>query len=185
MNRQETGFTLIELMIGLAIFAILLMLAGPQLALMLGNSQIRNGADAMLNGVQQAQTAAIKANSVTRLLVDTTTGTGGWQVLQTVEGVEGQLQTFSLQDGAPKVSVTTVPANARQITFDGFGRIIPNVDASATLTCMKIDNPDFSSYGSRRKLNVAITSLGLNVGTKLCDPGVATTEPQGCPGGCT
>jgi hypothetical protein len=105
--------------------------------------------------------------------------------LQTVEGVEGQLQTFSLQDGAPKVSVTTVPANARQITFDGFGRIIPNVDASATLTCMKIDNPDFSSYGSRRKLNVAITSLGLNVGTKLCDPGVATTEPQGCPGGCT
>jgi type IV fimbrial biogenesis protein FimT len=185
MSGRRAGFTLIELLIGLAIFAILLMLAGPQLALMLGNSQIRNAADAMLNGVQQTQTAAIKGNASTRLLVDPTTGTGGWQILQTVEGVESTLQNYLLQDGAPKISVTTVPAAARQITFDGFGRIVPNADASATLTCFKVDNPDFSSFAARRKLNVAITNLGLNVGTKLCDPAVATTEPQGCPAGCT
>jgi type IV fimbrial biogenesis protein FimT len=178
----QRGFTLIELMIALAIFGILLMLAGPQLAQFMANSQIRNAAESMLNGVQQAQTFAVKQNGLARLLVDPTTGTGGWQVLVTVDGVEGAaVQVYSLVDGAPKTAITPVPADARQITFDGFGRVVPNVDASATLTCLKVTD----ASANPRNLNVAITSLALNVGTKLCDPAVAATEPQGCPAACS
>jgi type IV fimbrial biogenesis protein FimT len=175
------GFTLIELMIALAIFGLLLMLAGPQYASLMGNSQIRNAAEAMLNGVQQAQSRAIHGNTLARLQVNKATG---WQVIETIEGVDGVVQVYSLIDGAPKANVQPVPGDATQVTFDGFGRIVPNADASATLTCLKVTNPDVLST-SMRQLNVAISSNGIGVGTKMCDPNVATTEPQGCPAGCT
>ena len=178
------GFTLIELLIALAIFGFLIMLAGPQLAAFMGNSQIRNATDAMLNGVQHAQATAVRNNTLARLVVDTAAGTGGWQVFQTIDGTESAtpVQIYAYQDGAPKTLVTTVPGDARQITFDGFGRVVPNVDASATLTCIKVTNPNVSTP---RRLNVAISNSGLNVGTKLCDPDAAATEPLACPAACS
>ncbi|HEX9277071.1 MAG TPA: GspH/FimT family pseudopilin [Casimicrobiaceae bacterium] len=185
MTMRFRGFTLIELMIALAIFGLLIMLAGPQLAAFMGNSQIRNAAEAMLNGVQHAQSTAIRGNTLTRLVVDPTTGTGGWQVLETIEGLEpsppNPIQVYAFIDGAPKVTVARTPADATQITFDGFGRIVPNIDASPTLTCLKVRNPNVSTP---RNLNVAISSSGLSVGSKLCDPDAAATEPQACPAGC-
>ncbi len=181
---RARGFTLIELLIALAIFGFLIMLAGPQLAAFMGNSQIRNATEAMLNGVQQAQATAIRNNTLARLVVDITAGTGGWQVFQTIDGAESAtaVQIYTYQDGAPKIVVTLVPGDARQITFDGFGRIVPNADASATLTCIKVTNPDVSTP---RKLNVAISNSGFNVGTKLCDPAAVSTEPQACPAACS
>jgi type IV fimbrial biogenesis protein FimT len=190
MNQSATmhrfaGFTLIEIMVALAIFAILLMLAGPQYAQFMANHQIRNATDALLNGVQQAQATAVRGNTLARLLVDTTAGTGGWQVLQTVEGAEpsppNPVQVYKVADGAPQVTVATVPGDARQVTFDGFGRIVPNVDASATLTCFKVTHQTLT--GSRQ-LNVAISNSGLGVGTKLCDPSVSAGDPAACPTGC-
>jgi prepilin-type N-terminal cleavage/methylation domain-containing protein len=175
------GFTLIELLIGLAIFGFLLMLAGPMYGNLMGNSQIRNAGDAILNGVQHAQSTAIRGNALTRLVVNPTTGTGGWQVIETIEGVDNTVQVYSLADGSPNASVTPTPPDATRITFDGFGRIVPNVDASPTLTCLKVTNPNVSTP---RRLNVAISSSGLSVGTKLCDPAAAATEPQACPAGC-
>ncbi len=177
------GFTLIELMIALAIFIFLIMLAGPMYAQFMANSQIRNAAEAILNGVQKTQATAVHGNTLARLLLDPTTGTGGWKVLQTIDGTESPtpVQVYVLQDGAPKTNVNTLPGDARQITFDGFGRIVPNVDASGTLTCIKVTH-----LSGTRNLNVAISSSGIaaNKGIKLCDPSVVATEPQACPAGC-
>jgi len=183
---QLRGFTLIELLIALAIFAFLIMLAGPMYAKFMGNSQIRNAGDGMLNGVQLAQSTAVRGNTLARLVVDPTTGTGGWRILETIDGTEpaglpNPVQVFALSDGAPNAQVTTTPLGSTQITFDGFGRIVPNVDASPTLTCIKVTNLNVSTP---RNLNVAISSSGLSVGTKLCDPAAASTEPQACPAAC-
>ena len=81
----------------------------------------------------------------------------------------------------PAPAVTPVPADARQVTFDGFGRIVANVDASATLTCLKVTNTNVSSP---HKLNVTIGIGGLSGGTKLCDPAASAGEPQACPAAC-
>jgi len=180
--QRIAGFSLIELMVALAIFGLLLMLAGPQYAKLMGDSQIRNAAEAMLNGVQQAQSRAIHSNTQARLQVNTATG---WQVIETIEGVDNVVQVYSKTDGAPRANVALVPADATQITFDGFGRVMlpKNADGTNPLTCIKVTNPDVPS--GARNLNVAISSSGIGVGTKLCDPNVATTEPQGCPAGCT
>ncbi len=180
------GFTLIELMIALAIFAILLMLAGPMYARFMADHQIRNASDAILNGVQQAQATAVRNNSFARLRLDTASGSGGWNVFQTIDGTEAAAaaQVYYLKDGASDVKVeasladNTKPAVA-EITFDGFGRIVPNVDASATLACVRVTH----SAGTR-PLNVAISSNALGVGTKLCDPDPNNTLPAGDPMTC-
>ncbi|HEV8553037.1 MAG TPA: GspH/FimT family pseudopilin [Casimicrobiaceae bacterium] len=182
MNMRLRGFTLIELLIALAIFGFLIMLAGPMYAQFMANSQIRNAGDGMLNGVLWAQTTAIRGNTPARLVVDPAAGTGGWRVLQTIEGAEpsppNPIQVYSLTDGSPNASVTTTPAGATQITFDGFGRIIANADASATISCIDIDH---TSMTGLRNLRVVISNTGIGIGTKLCDPAAASTEPQACP----
>jgi type IV fimbrial biogenesis protein FimT len=183
MIMHFRGFTLIELLIALAIFGFLLMLAGPMYAPFMGNSQIRNAGEGMLNGVQQAQSTAIRGNSLTRLVVDPTTGTGGWRVLQTIDGAEpaglpNPIQVFALSDGAPNAQVITTPPGSTQITFDGFGRIAANADATATISCIDVDHKTMTGL---RNLRVVISNTGIGIGTKLCDPAVAATEPQACP----
>jgi len=180
ITHRHAGFTLIELMIALAIFGFLIMLAGPMYGRFMADHQIRNATDALLNGVQQAQAAAVKGNTLARLLVDTTTGTGGWQVFQTIDGVESGVQVYTVKDGSPQASMATVPGDARQVTFDGFGRIVPNVDNTATLTCVKVAH----ALTGTRPLNVAIGINGVSGGTKLCDPAAAAGEPQACPAAC-
>jgi type IV fimbrial biogenesis protein FimT len=183
MTMRLRGFTLIELLIALAIFGFLIMLAGPMYAQFMANSQIRNAGEGMLNGVRWAQTTAIRGNTLTRLVVDPTAGTGGWRVLQTIDGAEpaglpNPIQVYSLTDGSPNASVVPTPAGATQITFDGFGRIIANADASATISCINIDHVSMTGL---RNLRVVISNTGIGAGTKLCDPAAASTEPQACP----
>jgi type IV fimbrial biogenesis protein FimT len=179
MTIPNRGFTLIELLIGLAIFGFLIMLAGPMYAQFMANSQIRNAGEAMLNGVRQAQSTAISGNTWTRLVVNTATG---WQILQTIEGTEpsppNPIQVYSIRDGSPNATVATTPAGATQITFDGFGRIIANADASATISCINVTN---SNVSGARDLRVVISNTGIGIGSKLCDPAAAATEPQACP----
>jgi len=185
MRLGLRGFTLIELLIAVSIFVFLIMLAGPGYTEFMASHQIRNATDALLNGVQQAQGTAVRNNGLARLVVDPATGTGGWQVFQTKDGTEvvAPVQVYTVRDGAPKVKITPVPNDATQITFDGFGRVVANADASATLTCLKVTNP---SVSTSHALNVALSGMGLGigVGTKLCDPAVLSTEPQACPAAC-
>ena len=179
MTIPNRGFTLIELLIAVSIFVLLVMLAGPMYAQFMANSQIRNAGEAMLNGVREAQTTAIKGNTLARLVVNTATG---WRILQTIESAEpsppNPIQVYSLRDGSPNATVTTTPAGATQITFDGFGRIIDNVDLSARISCINVTN---SNVSGPRDLRVVISNTGIGIGTKLCDPAAAATEPQACP----
>jgi prepilin-type N-terminal cleavage/methylation domain-containing protein len=158
---QNRGFTLIEIMVALAIFGLLIALAGPQLGTFLASSQVRNAGDAILNGVQQAQATAMRDNLPTRLELTTTTGTGGWELIvadpaaNTVPGANpatpcgvpvvcapGNVcnpeKLFCLKDGAPDAQLAVTPAgavagNVAAVTFDGFGRIQCNTDN--TLAC--------------------------------------------------
>ena len=182
MTMFLRGFTLIELLIALAIFAFLIVLAGPMYAKFMGNSQIRNAGDGMLNGVQLAQSTAVRGNTLARLVVDPTAGTGGWRILETIEGAEpappNPIQVYSVTDGSPHASVVPTPAGATQITFDGFGRIVSNLDATPTISCINVDH---SMMTGLRSLRVVISNTGIGVGTKLCDPAAVSTEPQACP----
>jgi prepilin-type N-terminal cleavage/methylation domain-containing protein len=159
------GFTLIELMIAFAIFAGLLMLAGPMYAEYLGNAQIRNASESVLAGVRFTQAEAVRRNTDATF----TLTAAGWTVdTQDEEGnaVAG-LRAHKFIEGATDAKPTP---NAGIVVFNGLGRI----QAATTLAAIDFTNPKVSSP---RDLRVVIGVAGI----KLCDPKLAATDAAGCP----
>ncbi len=183
MSERTSGFTLIELMIALSIFAILVLLALPMYSDFIGNTQIRNAAENSLTGVRLAQASAIKSNHLARFFVDST----GWAVYAwddeaaTPDFAIVPVQSYKFAEGASQISPPTpTPPGATTVTFDGLGRVIANTDASASLTQIEVTNPNVVNA---RKLRLMISGVGGNTGIKLCDPdpGVAANDPRVCP----
>ena len=76
MRFTQSGVTLIELMIGLAIVALVLFLGVPSFATFLQNTQIRNAAETTLQGLNLARAEAVRLNAPVRfqLVSDFTSG---------------------------------------------------------------------------------------------------------------
>ena len=187
-RSRMRGFTLIELMIAVVIAAFLILLAGPMYADFIANSRIRNAGEALLNGVRQTQAEAVRRNTPAWFVLDPLVG---YKIYATNpddgladDGSDSShpwpVTPFVFADhGAANVAVTGF-GNLTTVTFDGLGRIIPNADATASLTRMDITSTS-SSISGLRNLRVAVTALGSGGGTKLCDPAMASTDPAGCP----
>lgn len=82
--NKMRGFTLIELMVAVAIFGLLLALGSRSFASWIQNQQIRTGAESILNGMQLARGEAVKRNaSAIFVLCDVAAGNTGssWDVL--------------------------------------------------------------------------------------------------------
>jgi len=183
-TMRHRGFTLIELMIGLAIFAFLILIAGPQYADFLGNSQTRNAAENTLTGVRRAQSEAVRGNVQTQFVFNQTPCTGGWTVTRKNDETDLfdiQVQTYTFADGACRTTPTPEPGGATLITFNGLGRVIPNEDASNTIKWIEITNSNVS-VGDRKTLRVVVNPA-TPTGVKLCDtdPDVPATDPRFCP----
>ena len=117
------GFTLIELMMALALFAILVALAGPLYSDFMGNSQIRNAAENTLTGLRLAQADAVHNNRATKFVLDTTPA-GGWSVYSYDDEITDfavpASNSYKWTEGAAKT--TDVPAaGERAVTAEGRG----------------------------------------------------------------
>lgn len=181
LTRRAPGFTLIELMVVLAIIAILLTLGTPLFTTFMANSRIRTAAEAFANAVAQARTEAIKQNQPVEFLMSS-----GWLVCAVsdsvakncVQGNAAVLYQGAGREGTGEVTATTTPTGATRVAFDSFGRIIAvsPVDLSAAITQVDFDVPGGSSIGSR-PLRVLLEIGGA---VKLCDPALASTDPRAC-----
>ncbi len=84
-------------------------------------------------------------------------------------------ESYKFSEGASRA---TVSPSTGAVTFDGLGRVIPNADASASLTQIDITNTTISNP---RNLSVIISAIGgTQGGTKLCDPGLSSPDPSAC-----
>jgi type IV fimbrial biogenesis protein FimT len=167
----QRGFTLIEMMIALLVVGILFAMALPTFSVWIANTKIRNGAEAVLNGLQYARNEAVKRN--TTIEFEITSGTA-WVV--TVVSTAAELQRRA-EEGSSDVSATATPGGATKVTFNGMGWVTDNADGSARVARLDVTSSQLSSQGERA-LRLVVTPGGS---VKMCDPAVASPDPRACP----
>ena len=167
--RASRGFTVIEMMLTIAVLGILLGLALPNFTRWVNNTKIRTAAEAISSGLQLARTEAVRRNVNVQFVL---TGMTGWQV-STVATVE-TIQTRSANEGSSATSVTVTPAGATTVTFDGLGRVVPNADASAAVAQVVVDALNITDA---RRLTILVGSGGT---VRMCDSGIPAPDPRAC-----
>lgn len=173
-GRQQSGyrgFSLIELLVGIVILAILMSLAMPGFQTWLQNSQIRNAAESVQNGLQRARAEAVGRNANVEFVL----GAGSSWVVQLHDGTD--IESRSASEGSGNVTVAVIPVGATTVTFNNFGGIaVANGDASAPFTRVDLDSSVLDAADSQ-ELRVTI-GLGGNV--RMCDPNAPAGSPRAC-----
>lgn len=161
-KNQPLGFSLIELMVGIAVLAILLSIAVPSFRTMIINSQVRNAAESIANGLQKARAEAVARNTNVAFVLGAGANTS-WTVNQVAPAT-----VIESRDGAEgSANVTRTPVGVTTVTFNNFGRV---VDATP------VTQVDFTATGTTKSLRVTI---GLGGDTRMCDPNLSS-GPRAC-----
>lgn len=201
--RRVTGMTLIELMVGLAIMAILLGMGAPAFSDWITNTKVRSTAEAMQNGLQVARAEAVRRNTPVRFQLTTTTDNGcalslsgpSWTVNLTNSTTPAGACGASPSDTASPFIVQTSPvvssrsnatvtASRAVVAFDGLGRQTGTTNPSSSAATLTIDvgssnGTCVASGGSVRCLRLVLSPGGQ---VRMCDPArTAANDPMSCP----
>ena len=187
------GFTLIELMVTIALLGLLLGLAAPSFGTWTRNTQVRTVSDALQTGVRLAQAEAVRRNrQMVFFLTNNTACTtaissnanGSFWSIRTVPLLTGEtsevVQCGVVSDVASGVTLTGPQA----LCFNSGGRQVTNAIPGVTGAVCTLDATGISTYnvaaaGADRALRVTV-SLGGQV--RMCDPArTLASAPDGCP----
>jgi len=192
--KQPRGFTIIELMVTIALFSILLALAMPSFTTWVRNAQVRTVSDALQTGVRLAQAESVRryrqvvffrTNQAACNAGVTAEAGGAFWAVRTVPLVAGDpvevVQCGVLSDVAAGVAI----AGPDAVCFNSAGRQTANADpgiggTACVLAAAGTSVFDLSTASSDRPLRVLV-ALGGSV--RMCDPAKAlsATAPDGCP----
>ena len=194
---RQRGFTLIEIVIVVALAAFLLAAAMPSAMTWIRNSRIRTAAESISGGLQQARNEAVRRNQQVSfyLVSDAATSmsdncilsatSSGWVIAQT--SPEGKCATerdsfVALRppgDTALSLSVAaqdSATVAATTVTFNGYGQVVN----AAAISCVRVGS---AADASARALNIAVNSGGQ---VRMCDPAVSdANDPRRCVGTCS
>jgi type IV fimbrial biogenesis protein FimT len=161
--------SLIEMIIGVAILAIVMGIAAPSFWQWARNIQIKNAAESVLSGIQRARAEAVARNTNVSFTIDVTDA--GWAV--DVVAPPSQIDARERTEGSQDTTVTILPAVASQLTFNNYGILVPNADGDPAITQL-----DFAANGGSKSMRVMI---GVGGNAKMCDPSlVPGSKPSAC-----
>ncbi len=199
------GFSLIELLIGLSIFAFLAMLAVPMYGEFLANTQVRTAAESVLSGARLAQTEAVRRSVPVRFEL---LGTTGWRVVFTTDekrmincgsatdctsdnhldsavnttcaaGADCVIKQYDFTNGAPKATLSN-QAGGSVVTFTSLG--IPMAKNQDTSDPLQRIDATTTLISNPRTLRVVIGGLTTSKGgTLMCDTQLSSPDPLACP----
>jgi len=195
---RPDGFSMIELMVTITILAILVVLGFPSYQQWILNSNIRNAAESIQNGLRLARNEASQRDAFVRFEIGAA-GTADWTVCQlpttataaTLCSATGSvvIQQFASKGGAGTALISgsttistlttlTTPltgalAATSGVTFNALGR--PTDYGKTSL--LRLD-ANSATAGSRW----LVTTISVAGSIRMCDPQIAfsAAAPQGC-----
>lgn len=191
--------TLIELLIGITILAILLAIGGSSFFTWIQNSQIRTAAESIQNGLQIARAEAVKQNK--SVLFQLMSSMGATCALSTTKATwvvseldaQGQcantpsdtalppdpriIQRRSASEGSKN---TFLQASQSSVAFNSLGRVTNAAGGSVTIDVFNPAGGDCVALGGNmRCLRIVVAAAGQ---VKMCDPAVtAAQDSRKCP----
>ncbi len=204
LKPHQRGMTLIELMVGLAILAILLMSGAPSLSEWIRNSQIRSASESILTGLHHARAEAVKRNTPVRFQLTSTlendcavSASGkNWVVNMSstttpaascAAPLDDTAEPFLLQKSvaANISSPITVTSSQAAVAFNGLGQqtatMNPNqAPAVMTINITPTSGACLADGGTTRCLRIVISPAGQ---ARMCDPsltGSTSVQPMAC-----
>lgn len=181
------GFSLVELMIGLAIVAFLLMMGVPAFGTYIQNAKLRSTADNFYSGLQSARAEAVKRNTPVEFIMTDDSGisansqtanlsTTGRNWIVRVQDPTTLLYTFVEGKPAAEGSGTTgtstvdITGTTSSVVFNGFGAT--TLGASATFSFSNPTGGLCKAAGGPMRCLSIVASIGGQA--RLCDPAVTT-----------
>jgi len=203
LTRRPRGFTLVELMVTIAVLGLLMLATLPSVGVWLRNAEIRTAAESLQSGLQKARAEAVRRNQpvlfslvqgakIGVLGTDCTlsTSSASWVVSMndpsgacdknaSDSGAPGLIDKYAQGDGATHVSVAVLneacdaAGTATQIAFDGYGRLA-TATVAAPIRCIEVSHANPDSH----KLRLVI---GMGGTLRMCDPAVTDkNDPRIC-----
>jgi type IV fimbrial biogenesis protein FimT len=210
-SRHAAGFTMIEAMVTLAIFAILVAIGVPTMSVWIRNNKVRSATDALQNGLRLAQAESLRRSrqvvfaftnatpltQVTPLPLPAAAGGTSW-VIYTIPSMTDNseapiyIQSGDFSNATANVQVTGPVA----VCFNSVGRLTSNATTVTAITggansCIQPTLPAAAGLPPAYKFGISIpgadrplqVNLGLGGQVHMCDPAVTISDshPEGCP----
>lgn len=159
------GFTLIELMVVVAVIAVGAALAGPSMRQEIANYGVRSASESMVNGLNLARAEAVRRNSAVTFTLGSSGS--GWTVAQASPTTT--IQSRSGGDGAGIAAASSTTSLTVRFLSTGL------VDTSATrLEQITVS----SSVTGTQSRQIHILGGGM---IRMCDPAAtAANDPRRC-----
>lgn len=177
---SQTGVSLIEVMVVVAIIGITAAFAMPSYRTWIENTRIRGTAESIQNGLQKAKTEALRHNARVRFTLN---NDASWAVACVTpvgdldgDGFDDCPANIESAPAEPSgdIAINTNSGNMT-VTFTSFGTRDATLAANE-FAQITIDMTSMSAADSR---DLAV-NVGVGGNVKLCDPNVASPDPRAC-----
>jgi type IV fimbrial biogenesis protein FimT len=207
--HRASGFTLIEMVVAIGIFALLVALTVPTMQVWIANTKVRAVADALQNGVRLAQAESLRRSRQVVFALTTNPAPQNGGFTAAANGTYWAIQTIpAMTDGteAPVVVNTGVLTSAGSnvtitgqaaICFNSMGRLVANsstgvVGGTCTVPTAGVNSSTVPTLNYIINLNTAggakladhplQVEVALGGQVHLCDPTttLSNSNPYGC-----
>ena len=164
--KKQIGFSLVEVMVVVAIIGITASIAMPSYSAWISNTKVRTATESILNGIQKARSEALLRNTAVSFTLG---ANSSWTVQCVTATTCGVLDARSNEEGGTQEVVINSGGNT--------SLVFTNLGIRSTTAANPITTVDVSLVGADRPLRVTVGGGG-NV--RMCDPSTGTNDPRRC-----